>query len=437
MTFPDPSAAVSTPSATHRSTVLPADDGPMWGLQPAHALIHLDRLRGNLAAVRAALRPGTRVFAVVKADAYGFGLPQVATELSGAGIDGFVVSSTAEGMALRGLGLQEEMVVLGPVLEHEVATLVAHRLSVTLVSMDQLEWVERAALCLGQRVRAHVRVDIGLGCQGLDPQQLLALLARLHQHPWVQWASLFVQQAGGYRADAVLMQQERARLEALLQSVRQAGFEPPLVHSHSSPGVCMAPEAVTDGAVRIGALLYGLRMADLTLPGIRPVMEIHARVLDVRMLEAGSALSYEAGCNNLRRRRVAILSIGFATAGFLAMGASVWVLVRGVRLPLLGRPFMNNLLVDACELPCIERGDEAVLLGQQGALEITAEAIAAAADIRPSAVPLLCSGLPRRYQGALAGTADRPVDLASQPHPDPGSPPDAKACAGSPSIVEI
>lgn len=431
MTFPDTIAVASPPPAAIPNAGLPADDERVWRLPPAHARIHLDRLRGNLAAVRAALRPGVQVFAVVKADAYGFGLPQVALELSAAGVDGFVVSSTAEGLALRALGLlAAEVVVLGPVLEHEVPLLVAHRLSITLGSMDQLEWVERAAVRLGLRARAHVRVDLGLGCQGLEPQQLLPLLGRLHQHPWVEWASLFVQQAGGYRADTALMKQERARLEALLEGVRQAGFEPPLVHSQSSPGVSMAPEAVSDGAVRIGALLYGLRMADLTLPGIRPVMEIHARVLDVRMLEAGSSLSYEAGSTNLSRRRVAILSIGFGMAGFLAMGASAWALVRGMRLPLIGRPFMNNLLVDASELASIQRGDEAVLLGQQGALEITAEEIAAAADIRPSAVPLLCSGLPRRYQGARA-------DMAAEPAAAPGSNPFSDACAGAKPVAEV
>lgn len=433
MTYPEPHAAASPSPTGIRNPALPSDDAPLPGLQPAHALIHLDRLRGNLAVVRAALRPGTRVFAVVKADAYGFGLPQVALELGAAGIDGFVVSTTAEGRALRALGLQEEVVVLGPVPEDEVATLVAHRLSITLVSMEQLEWVERAALCLGLRARAHVRVDLGLGGQGLDPQQLLALLARLHQHPWVQWASIFVQQAGSYRADTALMLQERARLEALLHGVRQAGFEPPLVHSHSSPGVSMAPEAVTDGAVRIGALLYGLRMADLSLPGIRAVMEIRSKVVEVRMLEAGSALSYEAGCHNPSRRRVAILSIGFAMAGFLTMGSGAWVLVRGVRLPVLGRAFMNNLLVDASGLPAIERGDEAVLVGRQGALDITAEAIAAALDIRPSAVPLLCSGLPRRYQGGQAGTAAGAVEAASEPASDPGQ----DSCPHPKSALEI
>lgn len=434
MTSPETSAAALPSPTVIRNVVMPADKAQDWDLQHAHAQIHLDRLRGNLAAVRAALRPGIRVFAVVKADAYGLGLPQVALELSEAGIDGFVVSTTSEGLALRRLGLTQEVLVLGPVLEEEVATLMAYQLSITLVSMDQLEWAEREAARQGARARVHIRVDLGLGGQGLDPQLLLALLGRLRSHPRLEWASLFVQQAGGYRADAVLMQQERARLEALLHSVRQAGFEPPLVHSQSSPGVSLAPEAVAGGAVRIGALLYGLRMVDRAPPGIRPVMEIHARVLDVRMLEAGSALSYEAGCHNLSRRRVASLSIGFAMAGFLAMGsADAWVLVRGVRLPLLGRSFMNNLLVDASELPTIERGDEAVLLGQQGALEITAEAIAAAADIRPSAVPLLCSSLPRRYHGAWACAAASSADMASESCSNSG--PDSYS--SSKSIVEI
>jgi alanine racemase len=378
-------------------------------LQLAQALVHLDRLRGNLAAVRAALKPNTQVFAVVKADAYGLGLSKVGPELSHAGIDGFVVSATAEGLVLRNLGLIEEVIVLGPILEGDVSALVAAGLSATLTSVNQLQWIEAEALRQGVRARVHVRVDLGLGAQGLEPRQLLAVLTRLTTQPCLEWASIFVQQVGGYRADAALLKHEQVKFQALLQRLSDAGFDLPLVHSQSSPGISMAPRAVNDGAVRVGALLYGLRMVDLAPPGIRPVMEIRARVLDVRMLEAGTAVSYEAGLNNLTRRKVANISIGFAMAGFLAVAANASVLVRGVRLPVLGRAFMNNLLADASELPQIEVGDEVVLLGQQGASEITAEAIAYASDIRPTGVPLLSLGLPRRYLGGWADHDDHSI----------------------------
>ena len=376
------------------------DPSSVLGSQHAQALIHLDRLRGNLAAVRGALRPGTQVFAVVKADAYGFGLPVIAPELSRAGIDGFVVSSADEGLDLRRLGLTEEVMVLGPFLEADVAVMIAGNLSPTLSSMEQLQWVEREALRQGVRSRVHIRVDLGLGGQGLDPGYVLPLLSKLCAQPCLEWASIFVQQVGAYRADLALMNHESSDFHALLQRIKDAGFELPLVHSLSSPGVSMAQQSATDGAVRIGSLLYGLRMVDAAPAGIRPVMEIRAKVLDVRMLEAGTAFSYEAGFNSAQRLKVANISIGFGMAGFLSMSSNPCVLVRGVRLPVLGRAFMNNLLADASELPYLERGDDAVVLGAQGELEITAEDIALACQIRPTVVPLLSQGLARHYVGA-------------------------------------
>lgn len=373
---------------------------------PAAALIHLGRLRGNLAVLRSALAPGVKVFAVVKADAYGHGLCAVGGALSEAGVDGLVVTTVAEGLALRGLGLSDEIIVLGPYLADEVGDLVAARLSPTWVNLAQLEWLAQAAEQQGVDVPVHLRVDLGKGGQGLDPDCLMPALTRMAALPRLKWASVFTHQMGAYRSDAALLAREREGLRQLLDSLREAGHAVPLVHSDSSAGLSMGHASVFGGAVRVGSLLYGLHMIAGAPAGIRPVMEVRARVTDVRMLEAGATLSYESGFECHKRVRMANVSIGFAQAGFLSRACGGGVLVRGVFLPILGRSFMNNLLIDASALPDISVGDEAMLLGSQGPLDITAEAIAAAAEIRPSAVPLSFRGLPRHYLGVSAPEAE-------------------------------
>lgn len=386
---------------------------PASGLQ-AEALVHLDRLCGNLAVVRSALAPGVKVFAVVKADAYGHGLSMVAPALSKAGVDGFVVSTVAEGQALRRLGLSDEVIVLGPVLVDEMDALVEARLSPTLVNMAQLEWLAQVVERRGVDVQVHLRMDLGMGGQGLDADLLMPALARIAALPRLRCSSVFTHQMGAYRADAGLLAHERDLFRQLLVQLREAGHEVPLVHSDASAGLSMGADSVFGGAVRLGSLLYGLHMIEGAPAGIRAVMEVRARVTDVRLLEAGANIGYESGFECDSRVRMANVSIGFAQAGFLSRTCSGGVLVRGVFLPILGRSFMNNLLVDASALPDISVGDEAMLMGAQGPNEITAQAIAAEAEVRPSAVPLFFHGLPRHYLGASApepaGDTRTPVD---------------------------
>ncbi|WP_207482396.1 alanine racemase [Arenibaculum pallidiluteum] len=382
-----------------------------WNGHPAGstawATVHLDRLRGNLAAIRRVLPHRTQVHAVVKADAYGHGSTRVAKELEGVGVDALAVSSTSEGIELRKVGIHCPILVLGPILPEEAAAAVGFDLAVTVSSSSLALALGAAAAAAGRRARAHVRVDLSLAGFGLPADQAVQFLGWLHSLGGIEVEGLYTHNAGAYRGDPAMMDAERAAVASLVEAVSASGLRPPLVHALSSPGVAIGGIDPLD-AVRVGSLLYGIRMVPAAPPGIRPVMEIGARVLDVRAIPAGQATAYERGCETDRPRRVATVAMGFAQAGFLFHAEGGWVLVRGTRLPILGRPFMSTLLADASAVPDVSPGDVATLVGADGPHTITVEDVGAYSRVRPSAVPLLGQGVARVYRDCRP-SAGRPL----------------------------
>lgn len=360
------------------------------------AIIHLDRLRANLHAIRARLPSRTRVYAVVKADAYGHGMVAVSQALERTQVDGFVVGSTAEGAELRRHGIAGPILVLGPLLPSEADDLVAQRLTASVSTPELARALAAAARAARRTVPIHVRIDLGLAGMGVQADTAPGFLRWLSGLDGVQAQGLFAHTVGAYRNDAALVQSERDRFRRLLDELTAEQLRPKIVHALSSPGLTMDGCESHDG-VRLGSLLYGIRMTDGSLPGVRPIIEIRSRLLEISAVPAGTALAYERNGDCAGPMRVGIVPFGFAQAPYMGQAGSISVLIRGRRLPMVGRAFMNMMLVDLSAAPDVAPGDEVVIVGQDGAEEITVEEVARCAGIRPSAVALLGPGLTRQH----------------------------------------
>ena len=350
--------------------------------RPTVASIHLDAIRANFAVAQRCAQ-GRRVIAVVKADAYGHGAVEVSRALVGAGCEHFAVISIGEAARLRSAGIRAPILILGGV--HDAAdaeTAVELGLIPVVHHRGHLEILEGAARAGEAAIPVHVEVDTGMSRMGVPAAEAAALLESVKRSAGLELAGVYTHFA---RADEVDLGPTLAQLavfRGVLAACGDRGVAPGLVHAANSAGL-LAGTALTDalpgaGAVRPGLMLYGARPAPHFEVQLAPAMTLRTRVVNVREIEAGTAVGYAATYRASRRTRIATLAIGYADGVPVAASGRSSVLIRGRRHPIAGRVSMDFIAaaVDAA----VEIGDEAILFGTAHGTQLLVEEAAAAAD---------------------------------------------------------
>jgi alanine racemase len=396
------------------------------GLPPLARLawleLDLDALRANLATLRAVVGPGTRVEPVVKADAYGHGSVPVALALEAAGADGLSVATLDEAFELRAAGVTLPLLVIYPVPPDVVPEAAAAGVAVSLGPGDAGARVLRAAEGLGTPLEVHVEVETGLGRGGALPGDVAALVAAVAAAPGVRLGGMWTHLAAADDASSARGQDERfAGAIGLIDAVG-AGWGPSGVRRHlaGSGGVLAAGVARWD-AVRTGIAVYGLVPDALVPPPstaadaarLRPVMALKARPVRVLELPEGHGVGYGPTYVTSRPTRIATLPVGYADGWRRTLTDRADALVRGVRVPLVGRVSMDAVTADVTGVPGlpVTEDDEFVLLGAQGPERIGAHDLAAACGtISYEIVSGMSRRLARVYHAAGSVTGARTLE---------------------------
>lgn len=369
------------------------------------AEIDLAALERNLHRIRATLPPHMRYVAVVKADAYGHGLPQIAARLMHSGADLFAVANLAEAAALREVGPDWPILVLGALLPEEMRFAPEYDVTVTVSSVEEVERLDRAAAAARRHLDVHLKIDTGMGRLGVWHEEVEPVYLAIRHAAYLRLAGVFTHFSSSDDDPAFTAEQRRRFLVAL--GTRCPGLEHDalLVHADNSAGLDTIEQAGPFNAVRVGLLQFGIRpVANSLLSGVpaEPVFSFRARVGLVKSLPAGTGVSY--GRTHVLRRdsRVAVLTAGYGDGIPRATSNRGQVLVRGRRCPILGRVTMDQTIVDVTDLPEVSAGDEAVLVGRQGDAEIPLAEFSRLADTIPWET--LCSvtkRVPRLYRTQL------------------------------------
>ncbi len=368
------------------------------------AEIDLAALERNLRLIRASLPPHMRYVAVVKADAYGHGLHQVAARLMHAGADLFAVATLAEAAALREVGAGWPILVLSPVTPQEDRYLVAANVAATVSSLEEVQRFETAARTVGSIVDVHLKVDTGMGRLGVWHEQVGPAYDALVAAPHLRLAGIFTHFASPDESPTFTREQRRRFLHALQQC---AGLDPArlLVHADNSAGLETIERAGPFNAVRVGLLQFGvLPNKDSLLADVRtePVFSFRTRVGLVKTLPQGTGISYGSTHVLRRESRIAVLTAGYGDGLPRALSNRGEVLIRGQRCAILGRVTMDQTIVDVTNVPEVVAGDDVVLVGRQGDAEMTLAEFSRRADTIPWET--LCSvtkRVPRVYRTSL------------------------------------
>ena len=370
----DPTSApevLSRQQAGWKQRVFLSNERPTWVEVDLAAIGH------NVERLRKIAEPAA-FMAVLKADGYGHGAVRVARTAILHGADYLATACLSEAIALRRAGVTAPILILGYTPPWQVQDIVANDLTATVFSLEPARHLARAAIALRRGpARVHVKVDTGMGRLGLLPSEVPEFVEALRSMAGIDAEGIFTHFAGADLADPSFTYQQIARFDDVLAAVSGQGWEPKFIHAANSAATLRFPEARYN-LVRAGIALYGIDPSDAVRcpPGFRPTLTFKTQVAQVKDMPPGSPISYGGTFVTTRQSRIAVLPVGYGD-GFRRTPRT-WghVLVRGQRAPIVGTVCMDLAMIDVTDVPGARTGDEVVLIGRQGELELSVADVA-------------------------------------------------------------
>ena len=357
--------------------------------------VDLGAIRNNIKQISA--MTGTRVMAIIKANGYGHGVLAVAEAATEAGATWLGVARIEEALNLRAAGIVSELMVLGytpPVLIPEA---IQNNIHVAIYDRDMAKaYVSHAEKVVG-RLKAHLKIETGMGRLGMPPKFARDFLFEHKNHPQVVIDGIFTHFARADEPKAKSAEQQLAVFKDLLNLLREADLCPPMVHAANSAAVLNFPEAYYD-MVRPGIAIYGLDPSPETkVPGtFQPALTWKARLTSLRTLPPGHGVSYGSVYVTSDDEKIGVIPVGYGDGYRRVPGQQV--IVRGQLVNVVGRVCMDQCMLQLDEVPDAQPGDEVVLLGRDGDQEISANDLAARwGTINYEVLCGLADRLPRVY----------------------------------------
>ncbi|MEN8176393.1 MAG: alanine racemase [Pseudomonadota bacterium] len=346
-------------------------------MHPTRACIHLDRLTHNLRLLRglAGRRPA---WPAIKANAYGHGLIPVARHLAGLGCDQLCVAHVSEAEALRAAGVQTRILLLSASLPEQAEAIVRHQCEPAVCTGEMITALAAEAQRQRRRLDCHLMVDTGMGRIGIRPDQAREYLGRCRTFPALAVRGIMSHFPCADTADKGVSQQGLDEFHRALDAAEGHGIA--YRHMANSAAILDLPASHFD-AVRPGIAIYGLRPSSEILnprvAELRPVLEWKTRITFLKEVPAGTGLSYGHSYHTRGPALIATLPVGYGDGLHRNLSDNMDMLVRGTRCPQVGRITMDQSLVDVSSLRGrVTLGDEVVIIGRQGEIELTADELA-------------------------------------------------------------
>jgi len=335
-------------------------------------------LQANYHAVRRAAGSHTAIMPMVKADGYGVGARHVIRALEPLGPWGYGVATAEEGVALRGFGVRRPILVCGPMPPGAERIAAGARLTATVSDEAAAERWAAAAESDGP-LDFHVEIDTGMGRSGFDWREVGERAHRLCElcGPSLRWTGVYTHFHSADVADASPSTTQWRRFRDALSQL-PVSSEELMVHASNSAAVLRWPEYAAD-AVRPGIFLFGGRSVDQGVQGVErpaPVIAVRSRLVRIRDASPGSTAGYGATWVARGWERWGTLSIGYGDGLPRGLGNTGHALIRGRRVPIIGRISMDMTVVDMSAVPDVAVGDEVTLIGRAGENEIALDDVA-------------------------------------------------------------
>jgi alanine racemase len=339
----------------------------------------------NLSFFKERLPKNTEFSVVIKSNAYGHDMQQMAALAVKHGVDSFCVHSLEEAMNLRRWGYRQNILIMGPVLLQNLDEVIINDLRLVVYNPETLDRLKELTEKLKKNVRIHLKLETGTYRQGIDPEDLDSLLEQIQKSPRIKLEGAYTHFAN--IEDTTSHDYAFHQLELynkLTGQIEKAGFKKLIRHTACSAAILLFPETYFD-MVRLGISQYGLWPSRDTFVSYKirftqngedvlsPVMSWKTRIGQIKKVRAGERIGYGGTHQTTRDSSIAVLPIGYADGYDRGLSNQAYVLINGKRAPIRGRICMNLFMVDITDIPEAQLEDEVVLMGQQGKEVISAD----------------------------------------------------------------
>jgi alanine racemase len=370
-------------------------------VRPTVAEVDLVRITHNYRAIRQKVAPA-RVMPVLKANAYGHGLVEIARHLVGLGAAYLGVAVLEEGILLREEGIEAPILVMGGIMGNQIPYFLDYGLTITASSIEKLDQIDRAAGAMGVRARIHLKIDTGMERIGVHYYSADGFLQESLKCSHCDIEGIYSHFANADSRDLSSARTQLERFKAVLDFYESRGIQPPMRHMANSGAVLQLPESYFD-MVRPGILLYGVYPSletERTFQ-VEPALTWKSNVVYFKVVLPGHPVSYGSTWQPDEMVRVVTVPVGYGDGYFRRMSNKAQVIIRGRKYPVVGTICMDQIMVNI-GWDSAYNGDEVILLGTAEGEQITCEALAEWAGTNPYEILTnINTRVPRLYRGGL------------------------------------
>ena len=349
--------------------------------------IDLNNFKYNISNIQEKVGKDTILMPVIKANAYGTYINTRLDILNEFQI--VAVANVDEGVYLRNLGYQKEIFVLNQPYETEIEKIIKYNITVGISSYDFANALGKS----GKDVNVHIEIGTGMGRTGVHPYKVEAYIRNLAPNIHIEGIYTHLSSAD---IDDDYTKHQLKSFNVAVEKAKEIVGNIKYIHATASNGIVNYPETHFN-VVRPGIIMYGYASADDTLEKIdlKPVAKLKAKITFLKTVEEGTSIGYSRSYITTKETKVATVPIGYAD-GFRRTFSNGWnVLIKGKKVPIIGKVCMDSFMVDVTELDDVALGDEVIIWDNEN---ITLEDLAEKCDtINYEILCTISNRVPRKF----------------------------------------
>ncbi len=345
--------------------------------RPVWVEVNLDNIKFNINQVKNNILEETLIMAVVKADAYGHGVLEVAQAAVEAGSDRLAVALPEEGRQLRKADFKLPIQILGEVLPEQISLLIDWDLIPTISKMKTVKKLDKLAAKKGIVKKVHVKVDTGMGRIGVFPDNAVQFIKNVKSFDNIEVEGLMTHFAKADEEDKEYTYNQWEKFQMVIDKLKEEKIDIPIKQAANSATIIDLPDMALN-MVRPGIMMYGLRPSHEVDQNfkLKPALNWKAKIVYLKEVPSGSGISYGATYVTDKKAQIATIPMGYADGYSRLLSNKGDVLINGQRAPIRGRVCMDQFMVDVTHIEDVEIGDEVVLIGTQKDKEVSATELA-------------------------------------------------------------
>ena len=341
--------------------------------------VDLDAIFYNFQMMKANIKDGVQMIAVIKTDGYGHGAVQIARLLEPVDyIWGYAVATLDEAVVLRKNDIKKPILVLGCIFPDQWEAMIENEVRMTTYTVEMAKGVSNLAVKMGKDAYIHIKLDTGMSRLGFQiHEDSVDAIEEISKMPGLKLEGMFTHFAKADETDKAYTDVQIGKYNYMRDELKKRGVTFPIYHCSNSAGIIDIKKANMD-LVRAGISIYGLYPSEevekKNVP-LRPAMELISHVSYVKTVPEGTPVSYGGTYVTKRPSRIATIPVGYADGYARGLSNKGAVLIHGKRAPICGRVCMDQFMVDVTDIPEVKMGDEVILIGSAGEETITMEEV--------------------------------------------------------------